>query len=68
MNISFNTKTALTLMSVDFGIKVMEEINEYIDDSIIPANIDASGNLVGQINRNENSAQLILHLSQVSES
>ena len=59
MEISFNTKTALSLMSCNFGIEITKELNDHIESVVIPENIDASGSLVGQINRNENSAQLI---------
>ena len=59
MEISFNTKTSLSLMSCNFGIEITKELNDHIESVVIPENIDASGSLVGQINRNENSAQLI---------
>jgi hypothetical protein len=59
MEIRYNTKTALTLMSCDFGIEIAKELNDYIEENIFPQNIDASGNLVGQIKNHENSAQLI---------
>jgi len=59
MEISFNTKTALSLMSCNFGIEITKELNDHIESVVIQENIDASGSLVGQINRNENSAQLI---------
>ena len=59
MEISFNTKTALSLMSCNFGLEITKELNDHIESVVIPKNIDASGSLVGQINRNENSSQLI---------
>ena len=46
-------------MSCNFGIEITKELNDHIESVVIPENIDASGSLVGQINRNENSAQLI---------
>ena len=59
MEISFNTKTALSIMACNFGLEITKELNDHIESVIIPQNIDASNNLVGQINRNEDSAQLI---------
>ena len=59
MMISYNTKTALTLMSCKFSLEITKELNDYIEGSVFDKNIDASGNLVGQIKNHENSAQLI---------
>ena len=59
MQISFNTKPALTLMSCNFGLEITKELNDHIEESVFPKKIDASGNLVGQIRNHENSAQLI---------
>ena len=59
MQISFNTKPALTLMSCNFGLEITKELNDHIEESVFPKNIDASGSLVGQIRNHENSAQLI---------
>ena len=59
MQISYNTKPALTLMSCNFGLEITKELNDHIEDSVFSKKIDASGNLVGQIRNHENSAQLI---------
>ena len=59
MQISYNTKPALTLMSCNFGLEITKELNDHIEESVFPKKIDASGNLVGQIRNHENSAQLI---------
>ena len=59
MEISYNTKTALTLMSCNFGFEIAKELNDYLEESVFDKNIDASGSLVGQIKNHENSAQLI---------
>ena len=59
MEISYNTKTALTLMSCNFGFEITKELNDYIEENVFPQDIDASGSLVGQIKNHENSAQLI---------
>ena len=59
MEISYNTKPALTLMSCNFGFEIAKELNDYLEESVFDKNIDASGSLVGQIKNHENSAQLI---------
>ena len=59
LQISFNTKPAVSFMSISFDREIVDEINEYIDESVIPQNIDASGNLVGQIKKSEKSSQLM---------
>ena len=59
LEISFNTKPAVSFMSISFDREIVDEINEYLDENVIPQNIDASGNLVGQIKKNEKSSQLI---------
>jgi len=59
MEISYNTKTALTLMSCNFGFEITKELNDYLEENVFPQDIDASGSLVGQIKNHENSAQLI---------
>jgi hypothetical protein len=59
MEISYNTKTALTLMSCNFGFEITKELNNYLEENVFPQDIDASGSLVGQIKNHENSAQLI---------
>ena len=42
MQISFNTKPALTLMSCNFGLEITKELNDYIEESVFPKNIDES--------------------------
>ena len=59
MEISYNTKPALTLMSCNFGFEIAKELNDYLEENVFSQNIDASGSLVGQIKNHENSAQLI---------
>jgi len=49
---------AVNIMRVDFPLEIIDEINDHVDNTIIPNNEDFSSKLVGQINRNERSAQL----------
>jgi hypothetical protein len=58
LEIAMRPKAAVHIMKVEFPLNVMEEFNAHIDDVVIPANVDAGGGLVGQINRNKKSAQL----------
>jgi len=57
MKISMRPKIAVNLMRVEFPLNVIDELNEHVDATDLK---DASGGLVGQINRNRSSAQLTL--------
>ena len=58
MQIAMRPKLAVNVMRVQFPDEVIEEINEHIDDTIIPNNVDYSPGLVGQIRQSEKSKQL----------
>ena len=58
MKIAMRDKLAVSIMVVEFPLEVINELNEHIDDDIIPANVDHSKGLVGQIRQNKKSAQL----------
>jgi len=58
MQIAMRPKLAVNVMRVQFPLEVIEEINDHIDDTIIPNNVDYSPGLVGQIRQNEKSKQL----------
>ena len=58
MQIAMRPKLAVNVMRVQFPDEVIEEINEHIDDTIIPNNVDYSPGLVGQIRQSERSKQL----------
>ena len=58
LDIAMRPKAAVHIMKVQWPLDVIEEFNTHIYDVIIPKNVDAAGGLVGQINRNEKSAQL----------
>jgi len=57
MAISMRPKLAVHLMRAEFPLDVISELNSHIDDVIIPSRKDQSQGLVGQINRDERSAQ-----------
>ena len=52
------TFTAARMMVIDFPKPFVDEMNEYIDNTIIPNDEDYSHSLVGQIRQNEKSKQL----------
>ena len=59
IEIAFRPKTAVNIMRCQFPNEITTEINQHIEDTIIPNNIDHSEGLVGQIRQNkEKSAQL----------
>jgi len=57
MAISMRSKLAVNIMRVELPIDVIDELNEYIDNESSNWS-DASGGLIGQINRTTQSAQL----------
>ena len=57
LEIAIRPKLAVNIMRVDIPLNVIEEINNHIDDVTIPNGKDHSKGLVGQISRNEKSAQ-----------
>jgi len=58
MKVATRHKLAVSIMVVELPLDVVGEINDHIDNVIIPANQDHSDGLVGQIRQNEKSAQL----------
>jgi hypothetical protein len=58
MQIAMRPKLAVNVMRVQLPLEVMDELNDHIDDTIIPNNVDYSQGLVGQIRQNEKSKQL----------
>ena len=58
MQIAMRPKLAVNVMRVQFPDEVIEEINDHIDDTIIPNNVDYSPGLVCQIRQSEKSKQL----------
>ena len=68
MKVSIRPKLAVNVMRVELNTDIIDELNQHIDDVFIPATNDDSifgtvgkdhsGGLVGQIRRNERSAQI----------
>ena len=59
IEIAFRPKTAVNIMRCQFPNEITTEINQHVEDTIIPNNVDHSEGLVGQIRQNkEKSAQL----------
>ena len=58
LQIAMRPKLAVNIMRIQFPEDVISEINEHIDNVIIPANKDYSKGLVGQISHDKRSAQL----------
>ncbi len=58
IQIAMRPKTAVNMMRCQIPGEVTTEINEHIDNIIIPNNVDHSKGLVGQISQHERSAQL----------
>lgn len=58
IQIAMRPKVAVNIMRCQFPPEIVTEINEYIDNVIIPNDVDHSKGLVGQIRQNEKSKQL----------
>ena len=58
LQVAMRPKLAVNIMRIQFPEDVMSEINEHIDNTIIPSNKDYSKGLVGQISHDKRSAQL----------
>ena len=59
---SMKTKMALHMLRVELPLEVVDEINSHIEEELDGA-VDLSDKLVGQINRNERSAQIQFDLN-----
>ena len=58
IQIAMRPKVAVNIMRCQFPTDIIVELNEHIDNVIIPNNVDHSKGLVGQIRQNEKSKQL----------
>ena len=58
LQVAMRPKLAVNIMRIQFPEDVITEINDHIDNTIIPANKDYSKGLVGQISHDKRSAQL----------
>ena len=67
MKVSIRPKLAVNVMRVELNTDIIDELNQHIDNTLVPATDDDpifgtvgkdhSGGLVGQIRQNERSAQ-----------
>ena len=57
ISVAMRNKLAVNIMRAEIPLNVIDELNEHIDEVIVPAGQDLSGELVGQIKQNEKSAQ-----------
>ena len=57
ISVAMRNKLAVNIMRAEIPLNVIDELNEHIDEVIVPARQDLSGGLVGQINQNEKSGQ-----------
>ena len=57
ISVAMRNKLAVNIMRAEIPLNVIDELNEHIDQVIVPAHQDLSGGLVGQINQNEKSGQ-----------
>ena len=55
--IAMRNKLAVNIMRAEIPLNVIDELNQHIDEVIVPAGRDLSGGLVGQINQDKRSAQ-----------
>ena len=58
MSIVMRPQAAVHMMKVEIPLEAIDELNEHIDTDLIVNAEDFSDKLVGQINRNEKSAQI----------
>jgi hypothetical protein len=52
-------KLAVNIMRAEIPLNIIDELNDHIDEVIVPSAQDLSGGLVGQINQNEKSGQWV---------
>jgi len=57
ITVAMRNKLAVNIMRAEIPLNVIDELNEHIDEVIIPAGLDLSPKLVGQINQDEHSGQ-----------
>ena len=57
ISVAMRNKLAVNIMRAEIPLNIIDELNDHIDEVIVPAGRDLSGQLVGQISQNELSAQ-----------
>ena len=56
------TVPAYKLLAVQFPDEFVDDINNHIDNVIIPSNVSHESQLVGQINQNKKKIKLLIHM------
>jgi len=59
ISVAMRNKLAVNIMRVEIPLNIIDELNQHIDDVIVPAGQDLSDGLVGQINQHEKSGQWV---------
>ena len=59
ISVAMRNKLAVNIMRAEIPLNIIDELNEHIDNVIVPAGQDLSGKLVGQISRDEKSGQWV---------
>ena len=59
ISVAMRNKLAVNIMRVEIPLNIIDELNDHIDEVVVPAAQDLSGGLVGQINQNEKSGQWV---------
>ena len=57
ISVAMRNKLAVNIMRAEIPLNIIDELNDHIDEVVVPAAQDLSGGLVGQINQNEKSGQ-----------
>ena len=59
ISVAMRNKLAVNIMRAEIPLNIIDELNDHIDEVIVPSAQDLSGGLVGQINQNEKSGQWV---------
>ena len=59
ISVAMRNKLAVNIMRAEIPMNVIDELNQHIDDVIIPSAQDLSSGLVGQISQHEKSGQWV---------
>jgi hypothetical protein len=59
ISVAMRNKLAVNIMRAEIPLNIIDELNDHIDEVVVPAAQDLSSGLVGQINQNEKSGQWV---------